>query len=111
MKKATSDRVKFQSHPELPTLLKESNMKITVDVDITPEELRHFLGLPNIEGLQEEMMRMAQQQLTESGQNMYNEIIAGAVQPMMAYQQWLQRVMLGGSSDSMDSDKSEKEKK
>jgi len=39
-------------------------MKITVDVDITPEELRRFLGLPNVEGLQEEMLKMAQTQLT-----------------------------------------------
>ena len=31
-------------------------MKITVDVDVTPEELRQFFGLPNIEGLQEEML-------------------------------------------------------
>ena len=75
-------------------------MKITVDVDITPEELRRFLGLPNVEGLQEEMLKMAQTQLTESGQNILNDLVTGAVQPMLAYQQWLQSMMTGSSSRS-----------
>jgi hypothetical protein len=70
-------------------------MNITVNVDITPEELRRFMGLPDVQGLQEEMLKMAHKQLTESGQNAFNDILAGAVQPMMAYQDWLQRMMLG----------------
>jgi len=73
-------------------------MKITVDVDITPEELRRFLGLPNVEGLQEEMLKMAQKQITESGQTILNDLVTGAVQPMLAYQQWLQSMMTGSSS-------------
>lgn len=79
-------------------------MKITVDVDITPEELRRFLGLPNVEGLQEEMLKMAQTQLTESGQNILNDLVTGAVQPMLAYQQWLQSMMTGSSSRSARDD-------
>ncbi|MEK9823307.1 MAG: DUF6489 family protein [Gammaproteobacteria bacterium] len=79
-------------------------MKITVDVDITPEELRRFLGLPNVEGLQEEMLKMAQTQLTESGQNILNDLVTGAVQPMLAYQQWLQSMMTGSSSRSTRDD-------
>ncbi len=74
-------------------------MKITVDVDITPEELRRFLGLPNVEGLQEEMLKMAHKQITESGQTVFNDMIAGAVQPMLAYQQWLQRMMTPNSKE------------
>ena len=74
-------------------------MKITVDVDITPEELRRFLGLPNVEGLQEEMLKMAHKQITESGQTVFNDMIAGAVQPMLAYQQWLQRMMTPNSEE------------
>ncbi|MGV0036163.1 MAG: DUF6489 family protein [Candidatus Azotimanducaceae bacterium WSBS_2022_MAG_OTU7] len=70
-------------------------MNITVNIDITPEELRRFMGLPDVQGLQEEMLKMAHKQLTESGQNAFNDILAGAVQPMMAYQDWLQRMMLG----------------
>ena len=70
-------------------------MKITVDVDVTPEELRQFFGLPNVEGLQEEMLKMAQQRLSESGQAVFSDLITGAIQPMMAYQQWLPQMMTG----------------
>ena len=83
-------------------------MKITVDVDITPEELRKFLGLPKIEKLQEEMLKAAQKRLAESGQSMVSDLMTGAVQPMMAYQQWLQRMMAGASSSRRES-KSEPE--
>ena len=79
-------------------------MKITVDVDVTPEELRRFLGLPNVEGLQEEMLKMAQKQITESGQTILNDLVTGAVQPMLAYQQWLQSMMTGSSSRSAKDD-------
>ena len=79
-------------------------MKISVEIDMTPEELRRFLGLPNVEGLQEEMLKMAQKQLQESGQNMFNDLITGAVQPMVAYQQWLQRMMLGERGTTGDSE-------
>lgn len=31
-------------------------MKVTVDVDITPEELRKLFGLPDVEGFQRQLM-------------------------------------------------------
>ena len=68
-------------------------MKITLDVDITPEELRKFLGLPNVDDLQDEMMNMAKERLADSGQAIFSDLVTGAVQPMMAYQQWLQKMM------------------
>lgn len=39
-------------------------MKITVDIDCTPQEARAFLGLPNIEPMQDELMAQLQQQLS-----------------------------------------------
>ncbi len=74
-------------------------MKITVDVDVTPEELRQFLGLPNVQGLQEEMLKMAQQRLNDSGQAIFSDLVTGAIQPMLAYQQWLQQMMTGSDTD------------
>ena len=74
-------------------------MNITVNIDVTPEELRQFLGLPNVEGLQEEMLKIAQQRLTESGGQVFSDLITGAVQPMMAYQQWLQQMMTGTATE------------
>jgi hypothetical protein len=80
-------------------------MKISVDVDITPEELRRFIGLPNVEKIQNEMIKNAQKYLQESGQSQYKELVSSAMQPMMAYQGWLQRMMTG---DSASSDKKSK---
>lgn len=75
-------------------------MKITVDVDVTPQELREFLGLPNVEKIQKEFLKNAEKYLKESESGQYGDIIAAAVQPMMAYQQWLQRMMTGSGTSS-----------
>lgn len=39
-------------------------MKITIDIDCTPEEARTFLGLPDVKPMQEAMMREVQQRVT-----------------------------------------------
>ena len=70
-------------------------MKISVDVDITPEELRRFLGLPNVEKIQTELVKNAQKYLKETSQSQYQDLVTSAMQPMMAYQTWLQRMMSG----------------
>ena len=77
-------------------------MKITVDVDITPEELRRFIGLPNIEKLQEQILQNAQSYLKETGSAQYGDLISTAMQPMMAYQQWMQKMMKSSSEPAAD---------
>ena len=42
-------------------------MKVTVNVDCTPEEARAFIGLPNIAPLQERMMKEMEER-TPNGQ-------------------------------------------
>ena len=39
-------------------------MKIKIEVDCTPQEARHFLGLPDVEPLQRAMMDHMQDQMT-----------------------------------------------
>jgi len=39
-------------------------MKLTIDVDCTPEEARRFLGLPDVGPLQAEMMAEIQRRIT-----------------------------------------------
>ncbi|SLN20525.1 DUF6489 family protein [Oceanibacterium hippocampi] len=41
-------------------------MKITVDVDCTPEEARSFFGLPDVKPMQEEVMREMQKRMVEA---------------------------------------------
>ncbi|MDG1206227.1 MAG: DUF6489 family protein [Pseudomonadales bacterium] len=81
-------------------------MKVTIDVDITPEELRRFIGLPDVENLQKEMLSQAHKYLQDSNQTQYKDLLDSAVQPMMAYQSWLQKMMMPGTkgNDKKDED-------
>src|SRR3954470_14873361 len=38
-------------------------MKIKLDIDCTPEELRGFLGLPDIRGMQEQLLKEVEAQM------------------------------------------------
>jgi hypothetical protein len=40
-------------------------MKIKFDIDATPQELRTFFGLPDLEGLQKQMLAQIQEQLAK----------------------------------------------
>jgi len=75
-------------------------MKITINVDVTPEEARSFLGLPNVEKLQEQWLENAQEYLQNSGQSQMSEFIGSAMQPVFAYQNWVQRMLMGGEGSS-----------
>lgn len=79
-------------------LTESGNMKISIDVDITPEELRSFLGLPNVEKLQEQMMSRAQEYLKDAGQSQYADMVSGAMQPLFAYQNGVQRMLTGADA-------------
>lgn len=45
-------------------------MKVTVNVDCTPEEARAFIGLPNIAPLQERMMKELEDRMAENLQTL-----------------------------------------
>ena len=47
-------------------------MKVTVEIDCTPEEARAFFGLPDVRALQESMMSQMQAQMQK---------VAGGVDP------------------------------
>jgi hypothetical protein len=40
-------------------------MKITIDIDCTPQEARAFLGLPHVEPMQEALVAQMQERLTQ----------------------------------------------
>ena len=86
-------------------------MKITIDVDITPNELRSFLGLPNVEKLQEQMLSNAQKYLKEAGQSQYADMVSGAMQPLFAYQNWVQKMLTGDGTQSKKQSKDKSEKR
>ncbi|MCC3303971.1 DUF6489 family protein [Sneathiella sp. HT1-7] len=45
-------------------------MKITVDIDCTPQEARSFLGLPEVEKMQEAVMKELQAKMLENIANL-----------------------------------------
>ena len=50
-------------------------MKITVNVDCTPEEARAFLGLPDVRPMQEHLMREVQDRMTANIRSMEPDAI------------------------------------
>ncbi|CAA7614039.1 conserved hypothetical protein [Candidatus Terasakiella magnetica] len=55
-------------------------MKITVDVDCTPEELRTFFGLPDVRPMQDALMKQIQDQMASS---------LHAMEPETMFKVWL----------------------
>ena len=72
-------------------------MKITIEVEMSPQEAREFLGLPNVERIQEQLVKNTEQYLSNASTGQYEEIVKASLQPMLAYQQWLQQLMSTGA--------------
>jgi len=81
-------------------------MKITIEVDCTPAEARAFMGLPDVEPLQEEVMAEVQRRvmqalaMTDPQQLLKNWVPWGA-QGLETFQSFL-RAASGGSRSSKD---------
>ena len=48
-------------------------MKITVNIDCTPEEARHFFGLPDVKPMQDALMQQIQDRMSANLQAMEPE--------------------------------------
>ncbi len=63
-------------------------MKISIEIDLTPEELRRFMGLPEIQGLQKQMLERFTERL-QSSQSQQEEflktIFGGAMAPWQRF--------------------------
>lgn len=44
-------------------------MKVTIEIDCTPEEARAFLGMPDVRPLQEEIMADLKRRMTEAAKS------------------------------------------
>jgi hypothetical protein len=61
-------------------------MKITMNVDCTPEEARAFLGLPDLKPMQEQLMRELQERMSAN---------IKAMEPEALVRTWLPATMKG----------------
>ena len=71
-------------------------MKITVDIDCTPQEARAFLGLPDVAPVQEAFVEALKTKMTDSIANLDSDAMFKAWMPdgMPGMDQW--RDMWGG---------------
>ena len=74
-------------------------MKVTFDIECTPEEARRFLGLPDVVPLQDVAMKEIQKKLEQTIRSMDAETLARTWMPM-AMQGWqdLQKTFWGQMS-------------
>lgn len=76
-------------------------MKISVDIDCTPQELRRFFGLPDVESLQADMITRMKDQMDKglSPQDMERLMknwMTGAASGMEQFQAMFQAALSGG---------------
>jgi hypothetical protein len=80
-------------------------MKISIDVDVSPEELRRFFGLPDLGPAQDLIVKKITQQV-ERGldsnlvPSVMRSIIAGGVQSWEAYQKLVTGMLSAGARTS-----------
>ena len=63
-------------------------MKINVDMDVTPEEMRRLFGLPDLQPLHEEMLEKMKEQMTENMDpaKLVENYLQGSFSSMEAFQ-------------------------
>lgn len=89
-------------------------MKVKFDIECTPEEARHFLGLPNVSVMQDAVMKELEERLRENIRNLDPETMVKTWMPAtiqgwgeMQKMFWSQMGM-GGMTGSESSSKGSK---
>ena len=80
-------------------------MKIKIDIDCTPQEVRAFFGLPDLEPVQEALLAKVQQRLSEHLEARDPEALLklwlpGGLQELGQMQERLWKQFLGGLTSS-----------
>ena len=75
-------------------------MKITIDVDVSPEEARRFFGLPDVEPLQKHIMERIQKQVEATADPAYfaklaAQFVSGGVQSVDTLQRTFTDIIRG----------------
>lgn len=69
-------------------------MKVSVDVDITPEELRKLFGLPDVEGFQRQLMEDLRERIASGAEGydpvkLFQPYISGSLASWDLFQKFL----------------------
>ena len=81
-------------------------MKINIDIDLTPEEARKIMGLPDLEPMQAAMIEKVQEKMTETIDNindpeyLMKKFFPVGIQAMDQFQQFFSGITkMAGSTD------------
>jgi hypothetical protein len=69
-------------YPTASPIAKGHLMKVTFDIDCTPEEARMFLGLPNVAGMQDRLMKDMESKILENFNALDPETLVKTWMPM-----------------------------
>jgi hypothetical protein len=77
-------------------------MKINIEIDVSPEEARHFFGLPDVAPIQDKLVERVQAQIEATSDPAYlgklaSQLVAGGVQSVDAFQRTFFDLVSAGS--------------
>lgn len=78
-------------------------MKVTIDLDMTPEEARKMMGMPDVEPLQKEMMEKMREKMLQNMEEMsdpeffFKKVFPAGVQGMESFQNMFSGLMAASS--------------
>lgn len=78
-------------------------MQIKIEIDVKPEELRRFLGLPDVAGMQEDLIKFMRDKLGTAGENFDPaSFVKDSLDSFMRHPK-VQRVLFGATPGDEDS--------
>ena len=83
-------------------------MKVTIDIDMTPEEARRMMSLPDLEPLQQEMMEKMRAKMLQNMDDMtdpeffFKKVFPAGVQSMENFQNMLSSFMAASSAGAKE---------
>jgi len=82
-------------------------MKVTIDIDCTPEEARAFMGLPDVKPMQESVMQEVEDRMRANLQamdpeTMFKTWLPAGMQSFEQMQKMFWSQMTGGENDKKD---------
>lgn len=86
-------------------------MKINIDLDMTPEEARKMMGLPDLEPLQKAMMDKMQSQMEDyfnslsDPEILFNKLMPLGLQAMETYQSFFNQMTKPSKTSNTESTK------
>lgn len=78
-----------QSTHGMVRIRKRSVMNIKIDIELTPQELRQFIGLPDVAGLQDDMIQFVREKVTKGADNIDVDALRQTIQSTRAWKRFM----------------------